>query len=336
VLLHGFPETAKGTWGGMIDYFVRDGYHVIAPDMRGYNTSQKPTHVSSYGVQHLVNDVRLLITEYAKKDNAIIVSHDWGSIVTWKLIEWHPELIKKAVVAVPHPDLFLSNVGHYPRQLLKSWYILYFQLRGLVERNLERNDYSVLFHFAGFHKLAQKGLISKEEALSYVRAWSLPGELTSMLNYYRQLFMDGLKKKEVKKITVPTMVVHGQLDGAIELNATRFSYETAFHEDTKNYCRFTTFNSSHWITKEVPDLFYQEIKQFIQDHQDDEREMMRYLADRDEKEREERQENERSRHEYLQSLKTEAELRIEASRKKKLVADREEFEKKAREAQKSQ
>jgi len=267
ILLHGFPETALLTWGSMIDDFVTDGYHVIAPDMRGYNTSSKPATEASYDIKILAQDIQLLVRQYAKKKTAYIVSHDWGSLVSWKIAELYPDMVEKLVVSVPHPEIMFTQAKHFPKQFLKSWYILYFQLRGIVEHNLARNNYSVLFHLLEFNELAKRGLISKAQADQYVDAWSKPGAMKSMLSYYRRLLTNTLVDTSgpFKKITVPTLIVHGSKDLAIEQKAQELSFDLALDDSIKSKSRFKVFNSSHWLTKEVPQEFFNEVKAFLDD-----------------------------------------------------------------------
>eukprot|EP01114_Cavostelium_apophysatum_P011265 TRINITY_DN2547_c0_g1_i3.p1 TRINITY_DN2547_c0_g1~~TRINITY_DN2547_c0_g1_i3.p1 ORF type:complete len:165 (-),score=2.26 TRINITY_DN2547_c0_g1_i3:37-531(-) len=83
LLLHGFPETALLSWHHQFGPICDAGYHVIAPDLRGYNQSERPAEISKYVQSQLVKDVVGLIDHFGK-ENAIIVGHDWGGLISWQ------------------------------------------------------------------------------------------------------------------------------------------------------------------------------------------------------------------------------------------------------------
>src|SRR5258708_31029006 len=82
ILLHGFPECWY-SWRHQLPV-LGQRYHVIAPDMRGYNLSDKPARVQDYRIEFLVQDVIGLI-RYFGKEKAAIVAHDWGPGADWAL-----------------------------------------------------------------------------------------------------------------------------------------------------------------------------------------------------------------------------------------------------------
>src|SRR5438105_437106 len=81
VLLHGFPEYS-GAWREQIELLAADGYHVIAPDQRGYNLSDKPSGIAAYNVDQLAADVIALLDGF-RCEKALLAGHDWGGIVAW-------------------------------------------------------------------------------------------------------------------------------------------------------------------------------------------------------------------------------------------------------------
>src|SRR5262245_18860577 len=102
VLLHGFPEFWYA-WRHQIPALARAGFHVVAPDMRGYNLSDKPRGVHPYRVPTLVEDVAGLIRA-SGAPRAAVVGHDWGGLVAWALAMQHPELVDRLVIVnSPHP-----------------------------------------------------------------------------------------------------------------------------------------------------------------------------------------------------------------------------------------
>jgi pimeloyl-ACP methyl ester carboxylesterase len=113
------------------------GYHVIAPDQRGYGASSRPDDVSAYGISSLAGDLIGIVDETGA-DDAIFVGHDWGSIVTWETARLFPERVR-AVVGVSVP---FTNWPMRPTDLLRAmfgdrfFYMLYFQEIGPAEREL--------------------------------------------------------------------------------------------------------------------------------------------------------------------------------------------------------
>lgn len=135
VFLHGFPETALLSWHRQLNYLgSMNKYFILAPDMRGYNKSDKPKNMMDYQYPHLVADIHSLIHDYAGRKQAYVVGHDWGAIVAWKLAQKFPQSVMKLVIMnVPHPAalkwlLSTSKWEVIMNQLKKSWYIFYFQL----------------------------------------------------------------------------------------------------------------------------------------------------------------------------------------------------------------
>lgn len=89
LLLHGFPE-CWASWGPQIIYLLDRGYHVVAPEMRGYGESDAPATVEAYDTVELAADVAGLIDAY-DKGPAVAIGHDWGCIVAWHTAWLHPE-----------------------------------------------------------------------------------------------------------------------------------------------------------------------------------------------------------------------------------------------------
>src|SRR5699024_8766453 len=103
VFLHGFPEFWYA-WHDQIDRLAATGYRVIAPDMRGYNRSQKPRRIEPYRLSHLASDIVELIRSVGA-DRATVVGHGWGGVIAWELAHRHPEILERLVVLnAPHLD----------------------------------------------------------------------------------------------------------------------------------------------------------------------------------------------------------------------------------------
>ena len=102
VLLHGFPEFWFG-WRLQIAPLAAAGFRVVAPDMRGYNLSSRPTGVAAYDTGRLAADVRGLVKQLGSEP-ALLVGHDWGGSVAWATAMNHPEVVDRlAILNAAHP-----------------------------------------------------------------------------------------------------------------------------------------------------------------------------------------------------------------------------------------
>ena len=134
VLSHGFPESAW-SWRHQLPTLAAAGYHVIAPDQRGYGGSSCPTEVAAYGIDALCDDLLGLVDETGH-DQAVFVGHDWGALIVWDLARLHPERVR-AVAGVSVPFTFWpARPTEFLRAVMgdRFFYILYFQEVGPAER----------------------------------------------------------------------------------------------------------------------------------------------------------------------------------------------------------
>ena len=210
VLLHGFPQSHH-MWRFQIPALVGAGFRVVAPDLRGYNLSDKPEGIEHYRVGTLVRDVERLIVERGE-EKATVVGHDWGAIVAWLAAMRSPGRVEKlAILNVPHPARFSDGLT-MPKQLLRSSYMFFFQIPRLPEKALSARDFAVLR--AGFRRHPTRpGAIPEEDAERYVEALSPPGALTATINYYRALLRNPSEMQALlRKIEAPTLVIWGEKD----------------------------------------------------------------------------------------------------------------------------
>ncbi len=206
VFLHGFPDF-WWTWRKQMEAFARAGYWAVAPDLRGYNESEKPKGVEHYEVERLAGDVAGLIGALGRRE-AYVVGHDWGGLVAWHFAMLHPHMLKKlAVLNIPHPVAMVKGLKR-PAQMKKSWYIFMFQLPRFPERFASKND------FAFMRRTFRANEFSPEEIEQHVDALRVPGALTSAMNYYRASLRRTLRGKppELVRIDAPVLVVWGDRD----------------------------------------------------------------------------------------------------------------------------
>ena len=213
LLLHGFPQFWY-EWRHQIPALVEAGFRVIAPDMRGYNLSDKPSAVRAYRVELLARDVERLILACGEW-TASVVGHDWGAIVAWIAAMRHPGRVRRLVILnVPHPARFLDGLLS-PAQLLRSSYMFFFQLPRLPEAVIRAGDFAILRYVLRRDPVRQ-GAFAAEEIERYVEAMAQPGALTATLNYYRSLLRSPREIGTLlERIEAPVLVIWGERDRSL-------------------------------------------------------------------------------------------------------------------------
>lgn len=261
ILLHGFPEFWY-SWRHQIPFLAR-GFKVVAPDMRGYNLSEKPTGIEAYDVSHLTSDV-LGIMDNLGYDSASVVGHDWGGAVSWMTAANHPDRVHKlAVLNCPHPAVFAQNLLKNPMQILRSYYMLLFQLPRLPEALLSILDFMPLKRVFTDWAL-REDTFGEQDLERLASAAAQPGALTSSINYYRALFRNRqlLKtREEFPTIRCPTLLVWAEDDRALGKELT-FGMDRYFEGPLQ--VKYIP-NCSHWVQQEQPLLVNQFLWDFLRE-----------------------------------------------------------------------
>lgn len=216
VLLHGFPENWAG-WLEQIGPLSSAGFRVLAPDQRGYNLSDKPAGVDAYRMEALTADILGLLDALGRA-KAVIVGHDWGGVVAWALAARYPQRVARLVILnAPHPAAMKRAMADLSTgQALRSWYMGYFQIPRLPEILFSLGQYAPLRR--SLARSARDGAFSQALLSRYTEAWSRPGALTAMINWYRANVRQTLagKNREAaaanEKIAVPTLILWGEQD----------------------------------------------------------------------------------------------------------------------------
>lgn len=229
LFLHGFPEFWY-QWRKQLDEFARD-HLVVAPDMRGYNLSDKPNGVDQYSLEHLVKDVRSLADHFSQGRKFILVGHDWGGYVAWAFASAHPGYLEKLVIInAPHPTVFERLLSSSPAQQQASQYIPKLRSKQ-AEEKLSANNYAALADIVLSAGLIN-GLFTDVDKAEYIKAWSQPGAMTCTLNYYRANRLGKLSPTPGEDpspaevgaleadvgdlmVDVPTLVIWGERDTAL-------------------------------------------------------------------------------------------------------------------------
>lgn len=259
LLLHGFPEF----WYSWRHQLAALEPHctVVAPDLRGYNESDKPAW--GYEIDVLASDVSELIRALGH-ERAMIVGHDWGGAVAWMLAILYPECVERLVVMnLPHPILMGRSLLTNPLQMLRSIYMAFFQLPLLPEALISANNFAALDYMlrgTAFRKEA----FSDEDIERYKEALRQPGALTAMLNWYRAMgsnLVTMLRQSgRGMRVTAPTMLIWGEQDPALGVELT---YGTQEFVPDLRICYIK--ESAHWVQQEQPELVNTYLLEFFAD-----------------------------------------------------------------------
>jgi pimeloyl-ACP methyl ester carboxylesterase len=252
VLLHGFPAFWY-SWREQIAPLVKAGFHVVAPDLRGYNLSSKPGAFTDYTADKPAADIRGLIRALGS-ESATVVGHDWGGSIAWTLAMNNPEVVDRLVILnAAHPRKLNEGLKN-PRQLLRSWYFFYFQFPGSPERRAARKDWKF---FKGFLRDARPAY-TEQEMDQYREAWSQPGAAKGMIDYYRAAVRLGSKQK-VLPISAPTLVIWGQGDRYLGADLAE-----PHKEDVPNLVRVERLpDASHWVHHDEADRVNELLVDFL-------------------------------------------------------------------------
>lgn len=212
LLLHGFPEFWYG-WHRQITPLAQAGLRVIVPDLRGYNLSSKPRGSRNYTAQVILGDV-LALLDQLELEQVALVGHDWGGLLAWWLASYHPQRLRRMVVLnAPHPQVFRQFALRHPAQVLRSSYLLLFQLPWAPEVLLRTGDYFWLRQ--GMCRTSRPGTFSDEDMQRYQAAWAQPGALQGMLNWYRGLRHSLESATPDGPVSPPTLLIWGERDFAL-------------------------------------------------------------------------------------------------------------------------
>lgn len=256
LFLHGFPEFWY-EWKDLLPEFAKD-HHAVAPDMRGYNLSDKPEAVEQYRVPVIVEDFHALAVKL-KARRLVLVGHDWGGVIAWAFAAAHPEMLDKLIIVnAPHPVVFARELAGNPAQQKASAYFNLFN-SPQAETFLSQNDFATL-------EGLMKPWATPADLKEYVANWSRG--LTGGLNYYRAARLrspvDGAQAPPdsalppMKPIETPTLVIWGEKDTALltgNLNG--------LDEYVKNLTVRRIADGTHWVIHEKTAEVIADMREFL-------------------------------------------------------------------------
>ena len=255
LLLHGFPEFWYG-WIHQIGPLADKGCRVVAPDLRGYNLSDKPEGVDQYTLDLLRDDVAGVISHFGR-EHAIVVGHDWGGAVAWHLAATKPELVELLIaVNIPHPKAMPRVLAKNPLQWVKSSYMAFFQIPELPEKAMAADYFKTMV--GSLVSTSRPDTFSEEELEVYKEAWAQPGALTAMLNWYRALRQGSIQQTPDGNITVPVRMIWGVGDQFLS---------PMLAKESMNFCEDGELvfvgEATHWVHHEQAYILNMLITRFI-------------------------------------------------------------------------
>lgn len=287
LLAHGFPELAY-SWRHQIPALVAAGYHVLAPDQRGYGRSSQPPNVADYNVAELSADLIGLLDDVGA-ERAVFIGHDWGAPVAWSSAQLHPDRVA-AVVGLSVPAVPRAQVP--PTQAFRKlfgdnfFYMLYFQEPGVADADLGADPAKFLRRMMGGlqprgdHEAAARlirpgpegfverlpdpdGLpswISDAELDHYISEFTRTG-FTGGLNWYRNLDRNWeiLANPAAATIAVPAMFVAGADDPVLGFTRRDRAAEVV----TGPYREVLIEGAGHWLQQERPDQVNEVLLDFL-------------------------------------------------------------------------
>jgi epoxide hydrolase 4 len=266
LFLHGFPEYS-GAWDDVLPAFP--SMLAVAPDQRGYALSSKPEGLDAYRIKHLVRDILALGDHYSPQRPFALVAHDWGASVGYATAIAAPSRISKlAVINGVHPGPFQRALLEDDAQRAASAYIHYLR-DPMAEERLSANNFEKLLGM--LTRFGPQPWLTPEKRAGYLEAWSQPGALTGMLNWYRATPIvvpkpgETVEEANVPKldpaqlrVRMPHLLIWGMGDRAL-LPVTRATLP--------DYCDDLTVreieDADHWIVHQKTDEVNGLIRRFL-------------------------------------------------------------------------
>ena len=292
ILSHGFPEGAY-SWRHQLPALAAAGYHVIAPDQRGYGSSSAPSDVADYGITNLTADLLGLLDETGHQQ-AIFVGHDWGSMIVWDLALLYPERVK-AVVGVSVP---FAQWPAPPTQLLRAafgdrfFYMLYFQQVGPPEAELSADPYmtmaKTLWGASGEGRPAPEDMptelppmdgtgfltqlpeppprpwswLTEEDLQHYADEFTRSG-FFGPVSYYRNLDANHevLKDLSADRLSMPSYFITGDADVVLLMDPNGMERMAQTLPDYRGHTVIP--GAGHWTQQERPEAFNDALLGFL-------------------------------------------------------------------------
>jgi pimeloyl-ACP methyl ester carboxylesterase len=288
VLAHGFPELAY-SWRHQIPALAAAGYHVVAPDQRGYGRSSRPDAIEAYDIHHLTADL-LGVLDALGEQQAVFVGHDWGSFVVSHQAVMHPDRVTALVnMSVPHIARgAVSPITAFRNVFADNFfYILYFQEPGPADAELNGDPARTMRRLLAARMAEEGGMdpaafandgrgfidrmrepdglpdwLSQNELDHYIAEFTRTG-FTGGLNWYRNFDRNWVTTPELDgaKVTIPSLFIGGTLDPVIVMSPPVNAHPAL----TDHRGDILIDGAGHWVQQEVPGAVNTALIKFLDD-----------------------------------------------------------------------
>ncbi|AIY47890.1 alpha/beta fold hydrolase [Mycolicibacterium fortuitum] len=266
--LHGFPDTANG-WRKVAPVLAEAGWKVVAPFMRGYVPSSIPTD-GSYHVGALMDDALRLLEAVGPTGRDVIIGHDWGAMAASGVAALPDNPFSKAVIMSVPPLASFQPLGRVPdagkllaqlpRQALRSWYMMYFQLPWLPER-------SASWVVPRLWKAWSPGYDATQDLRHVDAAIGAPDRWRAALGYYRATVRMSKPPAQYAELhdhwllppVLPSLYLHGTDDGCAAPDYARWVQEILPAGSAVNIVEA----AGHFLQLDQPEVVAQHIVDFI-------------------------------------------------------------------------
>ena len=247
VLAHGFPELAF-SWRHQIPALAAAGYHVLAPDQRGYGGSSRPEAVEDYDIHALTADLVALLDDVGA-DRGVFVGHDWGASVVWNTAQLHPDRVLAvaglSVPPIPRPRMPPTEAF---RKFGDDFYILRYQKPGPADAELGADPLATMRTlFAGDAHAPLPNWIGADELRHYADEFTRTG-FTGGLNWYRNFDRnwESTAHPPAPTITVPALFIGGRADPFLQF----FRTDRAREVVSGPYREEWLDGAGHWLQQD--------------------------------------------------------------------------------------
>jgi pimeloyl-ACP methyl ester carboxylesterase len=263
--LHGFPDCHR-SFRHQLPALARAGYRAVAPALRGYapecQTGLDDTHALAAA------DDAIAMVHALGEDRAHLVGHDWGAVATYLAGARAPDTFRSlTTLAVPHPLGIAMNLHRYPMQLRLSWYMLFFQLRGVAERKLRADDFALIERL--FRDWSPSFRLEASEMRAIKDVFAAPGVVEAALAYYRQLLdfsadsFHAAQKSLRTPIETPLLALTGAEDGCLMTEL----YDVAMDERfMKRVVVERMLGVGHFLHQEEPERVNARLIAWLREH----------------------------------------------------------------------
>jgi len=265
--LHGFPDCYH-SFRHQLPFLAEHGYRAVSVSLRGYEPSSQPSN-GDYSLESIAGDVIAFIDQLGE-DKAHLIGHDWGAAITYTAGAAVPERFHSlTAMAVPHSGRFVNEAFFKPKQALLSWYMLFFQLRGIADYTVKRNDFAFIRWL--WKTWSPNWQIEESVIAEVIDTLRQPGVQRGALAYYREALSPkqlpltpARRAANAYPVTVPTLALTGRDDGCIDCDIFQSLCREEDFPRGLEVC--VVEDAGHFLHQEQPDAVNELILDWIQRH----------------------------------------------------------------------